>query len=212
MKKGILLVCILCMLPAELLFGVDVHTDYTEDNFYRTRGVFVTGKPFSIVGEVMTDFSAYNTWAFRGLDGKEPGTENFIGILKNTIYYAEKDIIELIYDVRLPWPMGSMDNVAAFSIENMENTGNRLSFDLVMRDKSLALKNASLEVDVFTSEGGCRIESTAMIRFSFLLNLFFSLPGYRKSIEWRVVRIISNMEAYINSFSVCDGTEAEAEG
>ncbi|MBN2050248.1 MAG: hypothetical protein JW760_07380 [Spirochaetales bacterium] len=201
MKRTIffrLAACFLIFLSPDL-FCLDIKTDFTESKDYRTVGIFSTAAEYNTVSRVLTDFESYNRWVLRGLDGKDPGTEDFIGLMKETVYHREREVLELIYDVRLPWPLGSLGNSALFDITILDRSSNSLTFNLDMTNTSAALKSASLDVTVFPENQGCRIETTALIHFSFFLNLLFNLPAYKKTIEWRIVRVMLNMEAFIET-------------
>jgi len=207
MRKRKSLVFSFLILAISAAYGIEIDTDFTEDKYYRTAGTFETEASFDTIIDVLTDFPSYRRWAVKGLGGTEPGTEDFIGLLKDTEYNPEENTLDIIYDVRLPWPFGSTGNRATFLIKELDTTESYFSFELVMTDTSAVLKDASLRVRVYDERKGCRIESTARVRFTFILNLFFNLPGYRKTIEWRIVRVMSNMEDYIGSFSSCGVSE-----
>ena len=186
-----------------VIFPLHISTDYTENKHYRTIGIIDTSADFEVVGEVLTDFESYRKWAVRGLDGREPGSEDLIGLLTDTMYTDELDELTIMYDVRLPWPLGSEGNRAEFTVTDLSRNPTSVSFDLVMKKTSALLKDASLQVNIYPEAEGCRIEATALVRFTFLLNLFFDLPGYKKTIEWRIVRVMTNMEDYIREYTVC---------
>lgn len=203
MHKKLCIHLIFLIFTAFPLLGIEIETDYTGEKYYRTIGTMETEKPFDTVKDILTDFSSYNRWATRGLDGKEPGTENFVGLLKDTAYDQNKNIFDIIYDVRLPWPLGSYDNKASFTVDDVYAGGDAVSFVLNLTNNSALLKDASLSVCVYPDGEGCRVESTALVRFTFLLNMFFSLPSYRKTIEWRIMRVMANMETYVDEYEVC---------
>ncbi len=212
MRKRIIHVFLLLVLVISTASGIQIDTDFTEDKYYRTTGTFETDASFDMIRVVLTDFPSYRRWAVKGLGGTEPGTEDFIGLLKDTEYNPEENTLDIIYDVRLPWPFGSTGNRATFLIKELDTTKSYFSFALVMTDTSAVLKDASLRVRVYNEQKGRRIESTAKVRFTFILNLFFNLPGYRKTIEWRIVRVMSNMEDYIDSFPPAESRKPEVNG
>jgi hypothetical protein len=68
-----------------------------------------------------------------------------------------------------------------------------------MDQKAAGLEDSYLEFEVVGNAEKSEILFTFGLKFTPLVNLFFSLPSYKANIEWRIVKVLENFNAYAMS-------------
>ena len=179
----------------------ETRTYYDENNCYITTGNINLSLTTDTVIELIKNCSEYNTWALKGLDGKDAVSKDFVGILAGVDYFQETDSIEVIYDVNLFPPFGSKNNRMKFEIIQSEEKDNFLNIFQLIKG-SILLKEASLSLYLEkTDSPNCVLHYTANAKFSWLLNIFLNVDNYRRNIEWRIIQLLSNMNNYRVSYN-----------
>jgi hypothetical protein len=145
--------------------------------------------------EVLRDFPGYDSWALKGLDGKDPISAKYLGLFSSLVY-SGPGMMTLGFDVNLPWPFGSKGNKTEFRVRNEESQDSgRLVFSLAK--PNFATKTVDLEIFDDEKAGPGRLRYRLSIRFSWFLEPFFSLQGYREGVEWRILKVVGNFEEYV---------------
>jgi hypothetical protein len=140
------------------------------------------------------DFPSYQSWALKGLDGKDPVSSQYIGIFSD-IAYTRTDTMTLGFDLNLPWPLGSKGHMTDFNVKRIKTEGrDKVVFSLIK--PNLATKSVRMELFPEEISGKGQMRFKLAIKFTWLLNPFFSLSDYKDSVEWRIVRVVSNFEEY----------------
>jgi hypothetical protein len=198
MRAGSFFVLVTLLFLSLPVFSLETHTVYTEDHYYVTSGTAELSVSFLRASAVLSDFSGYTHWAFRGLDGKDEISKKYIGLLKHIVYRPVEQVFSVIYDVNLRWPFGSRDNVLRFVLSHAAYRGNLLrSMILALEEETVALRDASLNFQIEPRGEGSFITATVRVKFTWLIDLFFDIESYRKSVEWRIQRILINLAEYI---------------
>jgi hypothetical protein len=165
-----------------------------EDGAFVTEGWIDLGDLSEDDWRALGDFKSYRTWALEGLDGKDPVSADFIGIFTDMIY-SDPGIMKLEYDVNLPWPLGSKGHLTDFKVsETRAGRDGRVAF--VLSSPNFATESAKVELksDEIAAKG--RLLFRIEVRFSWFLDRFFTMSGYKSSVEWRILRVVENFETY----------------
>ncbi len=176
-----------------------IDTFYDQDHSYITSGNIMLSAGNEQLIRLIEDYTDYNLWALRGLDGNDPVSENFIGILSGIEYFPEINSIAVIYNVNLIPPFGSKGNRMFFLIKRSGGHDESFFRNLFVLDSgSIVVKEASLELSLEEiKKNRSMLHYKARVKFSWLVDLFFDLDLYRKNIEWRIRQLVSNMDDYI---------------
>lgn len=187
------------LFPSSVFSLEGLKTYYNDDGYYITEGSVVVPVPVFLANRIISDYRHYNRWALKGMDGRDPISKEFIGILKD-VRYLHPETLEVYYDVNLPWPFGMKDKSVRFAIDSSIYSGmDYIKMSFTMDQEAAALENSSLQFEVVGNERESEILFTFGLKFTPLVNLFFSLPSYKKNIEWRIIRVLKNFNTYAMS-------------
>jgi hypothetical protein len=191
LRRTCCITLVLVLAGFTLSAGENIHTT-KENGAFITEGWIDSGSWTDEAWDELRDFSNYEAWAFTGLDGKDPVSARYIGLLTH-LKYTAPDIMVIVYDVNLPWPFGSKDNEARFTVRHFEADG-REHILFEMEKPSIATESVTLEMTMDSGNMSERVEYRASIRFTWLIDSFFSLPRYRRNIEQRIFRVLDNFQ------------------
>jgi hypothetical protein len=165
-----------------------------EKGLYITEGYIDLPEGEGEGWRVLRDFPGYDSWALRGLDGKDPVSAKYLGLFSSLVY-SGPGMMTLGFDVNLPWPFGSKGNKTEFRVRNEESPDSgRLVFCLAK--PNFATKSVDLEIFGEEKASPGRLRYRLSIRFSWFLEPFFSLQGYKEGVEWRIHKVVGNFEEY----------------
>lgn len=174
----------------------NVETRYGDDGYYITHGSVSVPVPVFLANRIISDYRHYNRWALKGMDGRDPISKKFIGLLKD-VRFIPPNTLEVYYDVNLPWPFGMKDKSVRFAIDSSIYSGrDYIKMAFTMDQEAAALEDSYLEFEVVGNEERSEILFSFGLKFTPLVNLFFSLPSYKKNIEWRIIRVLENFNTY----------------
>ena len=176
-----------------LVSAQSVSTHKDEDGTYVTSGRVIIDRPIETVRAVLRDRPAYSEWLLRGVDGSDPRSANFIGVLRRIEYNEERRRFVVYYDVNLPWPFGSTDNTVDFIYAEGRSRAGTPMFSVGLARPEGALQGARLDYRLHDLQGHTAVDFAAGIKFSWLIDLFLTLPTYSRNIEWRIQRVVRNL-------------------
>ncbi len=190
-----LFACLLAVgvVPVDPLSAQSVATHKAEDGTYVTAGRVMIDRPIEVVRQVLRNRPAYSEWLLRGVDGSDPRSAEFIGVLRRIEYNEERRRFVLYYDVNLPWPFGSKDNTVDFIYAEGRSRAGTPMFSVGLARPDGALQGARLDYRLHNLHGQTAVDFTAGIKFSWLIDLFLTLPVYSRNIEWRIQRVLRNL-------------------
>ena len=186
---------------------VETHTRYDEEtSVYGTDGRVTLGVPIGDLARVAAGFSAYRTWALRGINGDDDNSRDFITLLRDVDYRnggrQRVGVFEIEFDVDLIWPFGSEGNVIAFDlVEARHVAGSKTNgvdrIRVVLSTKSAVLETFSLTLEAKGKGEESEVRFTCRVKFVGLIDTFFSMKRYKKNIEWRIVKVVKNLKYHL---------------
>lgn len=190
--------------PSPVLAQSDLQTVQEAHGLYRTSGVVRVARPLESVEAVLARREAYSRWLLRGIDGSDPVSADFIGVLRHIDYHPDRRRFVLTYDVNLPWPLGSRGNTIEFAHaddrvrEAARGTWlRRHRIFLAQPEGAVEVASLDYRLEAETGRDGgedhTRIEFVARIGVSWLVGLFLNLDTYRDNMEWRIERVLGNL-------------------
>jgi hypothetical protein len=204
MRLTLITIVLTCMSLSAFAQRPQVKTHYDDDiDAYVTQGVIKVGVPLDDLATMAAAFKTYRQWALLGINRNASGTP-YMTILNRVTYHPDRPFgkghFAILFDVDLIWPFGSDDNVVIFGIthatprENGPGIG-RLAVTL-HGDNSL-LKRFEIDLTATGDEKDSQVNFRGVVKLNSLVDAFFSLEGYRKNIEYRIIKVLKNLRATI---------------
>lgn len=199
------LLALLLALPATApaADGVTTATTYDDDDdAFVTRGQVILDVPFTTVTRVAAAYAAYRTWALRDINHKPDG-DPFITKLHDVRYRpgaaAGRGAFDLVYDVDLVWPLGSEGDILRFAIKDARPTpdGGVDRLAVTLGGDSALIDAFDLVLEARPHPRGAIVDFNSRTRFVGIVDTFFPLSVYRKNIEWRIARVITNLKRHV---------------
>ena len=181
------------------LFAINAETIYNKDHYYITSGLVYLDIPAKELSDIITDYAGYRNWALKGIDGKDPRSKKFNIILADIIFQEISQNFMLLFDLNLVWPFGSKGNKVYFDIiKDFTSTGIIKTIEYRLSKPTPLVPWASLSIEVFEHLSECKIYFKCKIKLAWFVDIFFTLKGYKKNIEMRIIQIIRNLKRFQN--------------
>lgn len=182
--------------------SVVTRTVYDDDtDAFVTTGRVVLDVPFATVIRVAAAYPAYRDWALHGINRK-PGGGEFITLLHDVRYRpgaaAGRGAFDVVYDVDLVWPFGSKGDVLRFAVREaraVEGGIDRLS--VALGGDSALIDTFDLVLNARPHPRGAVVDFQSRTVFVGVVDTFFPLSVYRRNIEWRIAKVISNLKRHV---------------
>ena len=155
--------------------------------------------PLDRLCEVAGDFVSYGQWTLYSINNRPEGGR-FTILLKAVDYERTADsnhgVFNVKYDLDVIWPFGRTDQVIPFVIHKAVKRpeGGVDHLEIVLGNDSLLLDTFKV---ILLASGDAKksvIRFKSEVAFASLVNPFFNLAGFRKNIEWRIVRVLKNLK------------------
>lgn len=165
---------------------------------YVTTGEVLSPIPVSHLATIANNFSNYNNWALKGINGGEGNPHKFLLQIREMTYIQREPWgrFQVNYDIDLLWPLGRKGNLITFDIVDAtykEKMIKSLTIDL--QEKSLFINTFRLHLEMDTQQKQSRIRFHSTVKLASLIQLFFNLNNYKRNIEWRIIKVIKNLQA-----------------
>jgi len=159
--------------------------------------------PYSTLTRVAGEYSKYRVWALEGINGN--GERDFITLLRDVRFQfrprSTVGFFVLRFDVDLVWPFGSQGNQIRFAVR-----GATPSEGGGVRDLHLGLLGENIMIDDFDvrlvaepAGAGSVVRFRSRVRFDGFFDTFLSMSRYKRNVEWRIVKVIKNLKAYVEA-------------
>ena len=173
--------------------------DERED--YTTEGYATVDAPLSITGQIAENFDEYRNWSLEGINGDPENSRKFISLIKDIVYSKdyESGVFTVKYDVDLIFPFNRTDESLKFTISDIKRTaqGNLYSFQIDLNDDSMVINKFHILITLRETPAGQSVISfSSTFQLASIFAIFFSLKRYRQNVEWRILRIIENMNHF----------------
>ncbi len=195
------------LLPAASLAAETVVTRTTYDDdreMFVTTGEVVLAVPFETVTRVAGAFAAYGRWALVDIN-RRPGGKAFITQFHDVRYLpggaGGRGAFDLVYDVDLVWPFGSENDVIRFAVTDTRPVSGvpgaveRLAVEL--GGDSALIETFELVLWATGDGAGSTVRFKSETRFVGIVDTFFPMSVYRKNVEWRIGKVIANLQAHV---------------
>lgn len=194
----------LCAAPA-VADSVKTRTVYDDDReMFVTTGEVVLTVPFETVAKVAGAFAAYRDWALVDIN-RRPGGKAFITRFHDVRYLpggaGGRGAFDLIYDVDLVWPFGSENDLIRFAVKEVRPVAgvpgavHRMAVEL--GGDSALIETFELVLWATGDTNGSRVRFKSETRFVGIVDTFFPMSVYRKNVEWRIGKVIQNLQAHV---------------
>ena len=144
----------------------------------------------------MSDFGNYRLWAPRGIDGNDPTSakfwENFIDF-----QFEAPDVMVVVYNLNLGWPLGSKGNKAHFKIDSGQ-VGNGI-LRLHIMEKPIGIEDATLSLygeDSPVNPGTKQVRFQVAIKFGWLLEALMNPVNYGTHMNVIIGIMVNNLRDY----------------
>lgn len=191
--------------PAVAAEAVTTHTTYDDDReMFVTTGKVVLDVPFETVARVAGGFADYRRWALADIN-RRPGGKAFITRFHDVRHHpggaAGRGAFDLVYDVDLVWPFGSEGDIIRFAVREVRpvpgvpGAVQRLAVEL--GGDSALIETFELVLWAEGDATGSTVRFKSETRFVGIVDTFFPMSVYRKNVEWRIGKVISNLQAHV---------------
>lgn len=198
MYRRIAVFLFLIVLPV-CIYAVNAETTYDNDRYYNTAGTVSLAIPYIELSDILKDYNGYRNWALKGIDGKDKRSSKFVAILTDIIYRQEDQKFILVFDINLGWPFGSKGNYIFFDISKDETSNGLLrTVEFSLSKPTFLVPRAVLSLQLSESSSGCRIYFRSRIKLAWFIDLFYTLKGFKKNFEVRILNIIRNIKDFQN--------------
>ena len=190
---------------------VTTHTVYDDEaSAYVTRGRVRLKVPFETLTRVAGAFEKYRAWTLLGINGDKANSREFITLLRDVTFRRGgprgRGYFDVRFDIDLLWPFGSEGNSLHFDIRRavyVEPRAERRvrTLEIGLMSDSMVLDTFSLRLEASGDAAGSEVRFTCRVRFVSLIDTFFSMSRYRYNVEWRIIKVIQNLKAYVERTS-----------
>ena len=176
------------------------HTAYDSDgDFFQTKGQVTVNVPYTILGQIAADFPRYRDWGMHEINKNKNG-KKFSIIFRDVVYLpggrGGHGIFRIFFDLDWPWPFGAKNKRLDFAILQAVPNGRggikRLVIDI--EEKGTLLKTFELDLWAIGDETTSSVKFKSKVKFNGLVDTFFSLSRFRENIEYRIVKVIQNLQ------------------
>lgn len=188
---------VLASVPLNAAVSTETIYDQNSDA-YRTKGAVTIAVPHEIVSTIAASFDQYDQWSLDGTNGAPGNPRGFITLLRHITYVKDSNlgIFDLTYDLDLPWPFRSSGNHIGFQINaasyDKQKRLKQLHFRLT--EKNVAIDYFNVTLDIHSIGHSAMIVFSCNVKFAYWLSVFFNVEGYKKNVEWRVIKVIENLQ------------------
>ena len=195
MKKRIIFFSsFLLSLASISLYAVNAETIYDDKRFYITSGTVSMEIPLRELSEVLSRFQGYRDWALKGIDGKDPRSRKFIGIMSDLIYEEENHKFVMVVDINLFWPFGSKGNKIYFDIITHYSSSGLLDMiEFNLSKATILVSRATLRLELYDNLTESRVNFQSKIKIAWFIDMFYTLKGFKKNFEVRIICIMRNL-------------------
>lgn len=183
------------------------HTSYDSDkDFFKTTGHVVVNVKIDLLSQIAGGFSAYRHWAMFEINQAKNG-QNYSIIFRDVKYRtggrAGLGLFRIYFDLDWPWPFGAKDKELDFAIlMATPNEHGGISHLVIGLEKTGTLvKTFRLDMTATSTDQGSRVDFVAKVKFNGFVDTFFSLARFRQNIEYRVVKVILNLQKHAETQS-----------
>lgn len=191
--------------PALASESLETNTFYDrERDRYVTTGTALIDGTLAQLGYAAGDYSKYREWSLVGINGDTDNPRRFISLVQDIQYRAigSKQYFDITYDIDLIWPFGSKGNQLPFEISGEEWDGKELRRMVAsLAGNSFFIDRFDLSLELIKVSESSAVKFVCEMKLAPIVDAFFSLEKYRKNIEWRVLRVIKNLQSYVISKS-----------
>lgn len=183
------------------------HTTYDSDkDFFKTVGHVEVDVTLDLLSKIASEFSAYRDWAMFEINQSKNGQE--YSILFRDVKFLQGGrgglgVFRIYFDLDWPWPFGAKDKELDFAILKATPNPHEGIHHLIigLDEKGALLKTFRLDMIAKASDKGSRVDFVAKVKFNGFVDTFFSLARFRQNIEYRVVKVILNLQKYAETIS-----------
>ena len=205
MLRALALLLLLLPASAHAAEKVSTRTVYDDDrDMFVTTGEVVLTVPFETVARVAGAFGAYRDWALADIN-RRPGGKSFITRFHDVRFLAGgaggRGAFDLVYDVDLVWPFGSENDIIRFAVterrpvDGVPGAVKRLAVEL--GGDSALIETFELVLWATGDGAGSTVKFRSETRFVGIVDTFFPMSVYRKNVEWRIGKVIQNLQAHV---------------
>ncbi len=182
---------------------VNARTLYDDDaDTFVTRGWVGLEVPLPVLARIAGDFAAYRTWALHDIN-KKPDGENFITQMHDVRFTpggaGPEGAFDLYFDIDLVWPFGSEGNIMRFAVVEARHRPDGGVDRIVARlyGDSALLDDFRLTLEATGDDKASVVRFDSRVKVDGFFDTFFTLATYRRNVEWRIVKVIQNLEARV---------------
>ncbi len=184
---------------------VVTRTVYDDDReMFVTTGEVTLDVPFETVARVAGAFDRYRAWALVDIN-RRPSGKPFITQFHDVRYLpggaGGRGAFDLVYDVDLVWPFGSEGDIIRFAVAEVRRVPG--APDAVQRlavqlgGDSALIERFDLALWASGDAKGSVVRFKSETRFVGIVDTFFSMSVYRRNVEWRIGKVIQNLQAHV---------------
>lgn len=193
--------------PALAAEKVVTRTVYDDDrDMFVTTGEVVLDVPFETVTRVAGAFGAYREWALVRIN-RRPSGKPFITQFHDVRYLpggaGGRGAFDLVYDVDLVWPFGSEGDIIRFAVEEARPVdgvpGAVQRLAVTLGGDSALIETFELALWATGDATGSTVRFKSETRFVGIVDTFFPMSVYRRNVEWRIGKVIQNLQAHVQT-------------
>lgn len=184
---------------------VVTRTVYDDDReMFVTTGEVTLDVPFETVARVAGAFDRYRTWALVDIN-RRPSGKPFITQFHDVRYLpggaGGRGAFDLVYDVDLVWPFGSEGDIIRFAVADVRSVpgvpGAVQRLAVQLGGDSALIERFDLALWASGDAKGSVVRFKSETRFVGIVDTFFSMSVYRRNVEWRIGKVIQNLQAHV---------------
>ena len=214
--------CLVCLLvlgaTAHMALAQTPPTSKTEYNaqgdFFHTTGKVNVSVPYTVVGKIAANFGKYRDWGLHEINKNKDG-KSFSILFKDVVFRrggrGGLGIFRIRFDLDWPWPLGAKNKELDFAILQADTNGaggiNRLVIDL--ERKGRLLKTFRLDLKATGTKERSQVTFESKVRFNTVVDTFFSLERFRENIEYRIVKVIQNLQRHAEETAAAGAESSE---
>ena len=173
----------------------------SEKDIFITSGSVEVQVPPAVLGPIAGDFSHYRDWALFEINEAKDGEA--YSILFRDVKYRKGGrgglgIFRVYFDLDWPWPFGAKGKRLDFAVlkARPSPTGGIDHLIIDLEERGTLLKTFELDMTAQSSPSGTLVTFRAKVKFNGFVDTFFSLARFRHNIEYRVVKVIANLQKH----------------
>lgn len=185
--------------------GADIEAQtYFDDerNVYVTTGKAPIDGFINRLGAAAADYPRYREWSLIDINGDSDNSRRFISIIRDIEYQPAlpRKFFDVTYDVDLIWPFGSEGKHLMFEIFPAAWEQEELrKLTIRLAEENFFLDQFDLTMELEEQNQSSELKFLFEMKLASFVDIFFSLEKYKKNIEWRIVRVIKNLQGHVSS-------------